>query len=112
MNEQIKIHPSIHCICEHCERAKKQHGIPLYKSKQEKDFKIVLKHIHTTANLNDNKKEIEELGHTVTNIWNIKKQGTKITLYMFYIELKQKSNNKDIYEVDSLLDCRVKFELP
>jgi len=29
---------------------------------------------------------------------------------MFYVELKAKSNNKDMYEVGSLLDCRVKFE--
>jgi len=39
------------------------------------------------------------------------KQGTKNVLHMFYIKLKQKNNNKDIYEVDSLFQCRVKFEL-
>jgi len=31
---------------------------------------------------------------------------------MFYVELKSKSNNKDIYEVSSFFDCRVKFESP
>jgi len=66
--------------------------------------------MHVTVNLDDIKKEIEELGHTVINIWNIKKQDTKKALHMLYVELKQKSNNKDIYEVDALLDCRVKFE--
>jgi len=29
---------------------------------------------------------------------------------MFYLELKPKSNNKDIYKIGSLPDCRVKFE--
>jgi len=29
---------------------------------------------------------------------------------MFYVELKQRSNNKAIYEIDSFLDCRVKFD--
>jgi len=48
-----------------------------YKPKQERSFKVVLKHIHATANLDDIKKEIEDLGHTVTNIWNIKKQALK-----------------------------------
>jgi len=43
-----------------------------YKLKQERSFKLV-KHIHTIANLNDIKKQIEDLGHIVTNIWNIKK---------------------------------------
>jgi len=56
------------------------------------------------------KKEIENLKHTVTNIWNIKKQGTKKALLIFYVELKPESNNKDIYEVGSLLECRIKFE--
>jgi len=71
-----------------------------YKPKQEKSFRVVLKHIHITANLDDIKKEIEDLGYTVTNIWNIKKQGTKKALHMFYVELKPKNNNKDIYDLD------------
>jgi len=62
-----------------------------YKLKQGKSFKVVLKHIHTTANLDDIKKEIEDLGHIVTNIWNFKKQGIKKVLHMFYVELKSKS---------------------
>jgi len=62
------------------------------------------------VNLDDVKKEIEDLGYTVTNIWNIKKQGTKKALHMFYVELKLKSNNKDIYEIGSFLDYKVKFE--
>jgi len=38
------------------------------------------------------------------------KQGTKKALHMFYVELKPKSNNKDIYEIGSFLDSRLKFE--
>jgi hypothetical protein len=81
----------------------------IYKPKQEKNFKIVLKHIHATAYLDDIKKEIENLGHIVTNIWNIKKQGKKKALFTFYVE-KPGSNNKDIYKVVSLLECRLKLE--
>jgi len=43
------------------------------------------------------KRDIEELGHKITNIWNIKKRGTKVPLNMFY-ELKVEKNNKDIYK--------------
>jgi len=81
----------------------------IYKLKQEKSFRIVLKNIHVTINLD--KIEIEDLGHIVTKIWNIKNQGTK-TFHMFYIELKPKSNNKNIYKVSSFLKYRVKFEPP
>jgi len=56
-----------------------------YKPKQERSFRIVLKHIHATANLDDMKQEIEDLGHKVTSIWNIKKQSTK-SLRMFNVE--------------------------
>jgi len=41
----------------------------LYKLKQERSFKIVLKHIHAKANLDDIKKEIENLELTIINIW-------------------------------------------
>jgi hypothetical protein len=57
--------------------------------------------------LDDIKKEI---GYTIINIWNIKKQVTKKALHMFHVELKSESNNKDVYEVGSLLECRVKFK--
>jgi len=31
---------------------------------------------------------------------------------MCYVKLKPKDNNKDIYIVGSLLECRLKFESP
>jgi len=70
---------------------------------------VILKHIHARTNPDDIKKEIEDLEHTVSNIWNIKKQDTKKALHMFYVKLEPKINNKDIYEVGSLLDYRVKL---
>jgi len=60
------------------------------------------------VNLNDIEKEIEELEHTVFNIWNIKKQDSKKALHMFNVELKPK--NKEIYNVSLLLQYRIKFE--
>jgi len=58
------------------------------------------------------KKVIEEFGHKVTNIWNIKKHGTKVSLNMFYVELKPEKNNKDIYQTIHVLGYRIKFEPP
>jgi len=113
MNEQIKIQPrsSIAYVSIVKEKVKSRNTeFYTYKSKQERSFKIVLKHIHVTANLDDIKKEIEDLEHS----YYMEYQDTRHkALHMFYIELKQKSNNKDIYEsINSLLDCRVKFEQP
>jgi len=36
----------------------------IYKPKQERSFKVILKHIHATVNLDDTKKEIKDLGYT------------------------------------------------
>jgi len=46
----------------------------------------------------------------VTNIWNIKKRGTKMPLNIFYVELKPENNNKDIYEVTHVFSYTIKFE--
>jgi hypothetical protein len=43
--------------------------------------------------------EIEKLEHMVTNIWNIKQYRTKLSLLMFFVELKPAPNNKYIYNV-------------
>jgi hypothetical protein len=77
-NEQISIQ-KLHHIYQHSERVQKQehHTFHTYKPKQKRSFTVILKYIHATANMNDTKKEIEDLGYTVTNIWNIKKQSTK-----------------------------------
>jgi hypothetical protein len=114
INKQIKIQPKNSIAYVNIVKDVKGKNTEFHtdKSKQEKGIRIVFKHIHATTNLNDIKKEIKELGHTVTNIWNIKKQGTKKAIYIFYIELKPKSNNKNIYNICSLLQCRVKFKSP
>jgi hypothetical protein len=48
----------------------------------------------------------------VSNIWNIKQHKTKLPLSMFFVELKPAPENKDIYEVEYLQQCKIKFEPP
>jgi hypothetical protein len=38
--------------------------------------------------INTEKMEIEKLGHTETNIWNIKRYRTKLPYLLFFVELK------------------------
>ncbi|KMQ90007.1 nucleic-acid-binding protein from transposon x-element [Lasius niger] len=83
-----------------------------YKPKQERNFKVVLKNMHPSTDTNEIKKALDELGHTVTNIWNIKQRRTKRALPMFIVKLQSKANNKHIYEIKSLLHCRIIFEPP
>jgi hypothetical protein len=55
--------------------------------------------MHYSINPEEMKTEIENLGHTVTNIWNIKQYRTKLPLSTFFVELKPAPNNKDIFKV-------------
>jgi len=47
-----------------------------YKTKQERSFKLVLKYMPSEEKIDEIKRDIE-LGHKVTNIWNIKKRRPK-----------------------------------
>ena len=45
-----------------------------YKPKSERCFKVILKNLHPTFNVDDIKEAFSEYGHSVTNIWNTKKR--------------------------------------
>ena len=68
--------------------------------------------MHPSTDINKIKKALSDLGHEVTNIWNIKQRETKKPLPFLIVELKQNENNKLIYETKSLLHCRVIIEPP
>lgn len=83
-----------------------------YKPKQERTYKAVLKNIHPSTPIDDIKTSLCNLGHTPTNIWNIKARTTKKPLPIFFIELQPSSNNKDIFKIKYLLNCQVNIEEP
>lgn len=83
-----------------------------YQPKEERSFRVVLKKIHHSTDPEDIKFALEELNHEVRNVWNIKHRQTKKPLNIFYIDLKPQSNNKNVYNVKSILNCIVTFEAP
>lgn len=68
--------------------------------------------MHPSTDINEIKKEIEVLNHKVIRITNILNNRTKRPLLLFYIELQQQSNNKDIYETKYLLNIIINFKQP
>jgi hypothetical protein len=69
--------------------------------------------MHYSINPEEIKTEIENLWHTVTNIWNIKQYRTKLLpLSMFFVELKPAPNNKDTFNVEYIQQCKIKFKPP
>jgi hypothetical protein len=84
----------------------------IYKLKEEKCYRVVLKYMHYSISPQEIETEIEKLGHTLTNVWNIKQYRTKLPLSMIFIELTPAPNNKDIFNVEYIQQCKIKFELP
>jgi len=68
--------------------------------------------MHYSANRSETKCEIEKLGHTVANTFNIKQNRTNIPLPLFFVDLKPSENNKDIYLIETLNYIKMKFEPP
>jgi hypothetical protein len=56
--------------------------------------------MHYSINPAEIKTEIENLGHAVTNICNIKQNRTKLPLSMVFVRLKPALKNKDIFLVE------------
>ena len=84
----------------------------IYQLKQERPFRVMLRNIHHTANLDELKFELLKHGPEVTNISNIRHRITKSPLSLFFIDIKQKPNNKEIYNLNRLMNSVVKNEPP
>lgn len=83
-----------------------------YQPKHERSFRVVLKRIHHSTNVDEIKQALEELHHIPNNIWNIKNSKTKKPLPMFFVDLQPSPNNKDVYNIRSLLNCKIEVEPP
>lgn len=83
-----------------------------YQLKEDRSFRVVLRNMHPSTDIEQLKAEINALGHEVRNVSNIRQRETKLSLPLFHIELKAQPNNKEIYNVNSLLHTIVKFEPP
>ncbi|KMQ84609.1 nucleic-acid-binding protein from transposon x-element [Lasius niger] len=89
-----------------------------YQCKQAKPYKVIIKGLHPSTNIEDIRNELAKLGHEATRISNIiiKKKvnmiQTKTALFLFYIDLTPSLNNKDIYDMEDLLYCKIKVEPP
>ena len=83
-----------------------------YQLKQERLFRVVLRNIHHSVDLDKLKFEMLKHGHEVTNISNIRHRITKNPLSLFFIDIKQKQSNKEIYNINRLMNSIVKIEPP
>jgi len=90
-----------------------------YQLKSEKSYRAVIRGLPPTCEEQEITNELIQLGHEPTKTSNIikkikNKDGKKIIkkFPLFLIELKQKENNKEIFNIKNLLHCKVTIEAP
>ncbi|KAL7287650.1 hypothetical protein TKK_0018292 [Trichogramma kaykai] len=83
-----------------------------YQSKLDKGYKAVLCNMNASVDTDTLKEAIEESGHTVLNISNIRQAVTKRPLPLFFVELKTNTNSKEILTITKLMNTIVSFEPP
>jgi hypothetical protein len=81
-----------------------------YKPRQDRRFRVVLRNLHSSTEVNDIKHALEG-GHEATNISNVKECVTNKPLPIHFIDIKPHTN-KNIYHINTLLNTTVKFEAP
>lgn len=83
-----------------------------FQMKQDRPYKVVMKHIHHTTPTEEIKNALKEKGHKVRNILNIKNKHNNEPMPIFFIDLEPSENNKDIYDVRAIDNKHVLFEPP
>lgn len=83
-----------------------------YQVKQDRAYRIVIRHLHSTVPTDEIKQEIEKTGHKVRNIMNIRDRISKLPLPLFYVDLEPKDNNKDIYKLQYISNMKITIEPP
>jgi hypothetical protein len=83
-----------------------------YQFKQERAYRIVIRNLHYSTPTAQITTELEEQGHKVRNILNVKHRATKEPLPLFFIDLEPKENNKTIYDIEFLCNMKITVEAP
>lgn len=83
-----------------------------YQTKQDRSFRVVIKNMHYSTDINDLKNAVECEGFSVRNIVNARHFKTKTPMSMFFVDLEPNPNNKDIYHIQYLLNAKITIEPP
>lgn len=83
-----------------------------YQLKEERAYRVVIKYLHHSTNVDDIKEELAKLGHNVRNIINAQHRISKEPLNLFFADIEPAENNKQIYNVRTLQNRIVQIEPP
>lgn len=83
-----------------------------YQLKEERAYRIVIKHLHHSTDIEEIRQELLELGHKARNILNAQHRITKEPLNLFFIDLEPAENNKEVYKITALQNKIIQIEPP
>jgi hypothetical protein len=82
-----------------------------YQLPDEKPYRIVVRGLHSTTNIDDIKQEIETHEHKVRAVVNVISRE-KVALPLFFVDLEPAPNNPSVFEITNILHCKIKIEEP
>jgi hypothetical protein len=83
-----------------------------YQLKQETAFRVVLKYLHHTTDIEEIRQDLLQQGHVARNIVNAHHRITKEPLNLFFIDLEPDKNNKEIYKITAIQNKLIHIEPP
>lgn len=83
-----------------------------YSLEEEKTFRVVLKHMHHSTNIELIKQALLKEGHDVVNIMNVINRETKQKKNLFFIDIKRDTNNKGIFKIKNIENTIIEIEGP
>lgn len=83
-----------------------------YLPRPSQPFRILLRHHHYTTPTVDIINCLSDFGHNVVSISKIPHHANKVPLSLFSISLACKTNTREIFNINKILNSIVKFEYP
>lgn len=83
-----------------------------YQMKSQRKYRVVIRNLHHSTNIDEIKEELEVQGHEVANVHNIRHRATKEPLSMFYVDLVPSQNNKKVFDIKTINHTRIVIEPP
>jgi hypothetical protein len=83
-----------------------------YQQKENRAFRVVIKHLHHSTNLKETEQELNMERHKVRTILNARSRLTKEPINLFFVDLEPATNNKDIYKIVKIQNKAIEIEPP
>jgi hypothetical protein len=82
-----------------------------YQLKEDKAYRVVIRGLHQSIETTTIATELQELGYNVRTVTNVLNRE-KVKLPLFYVDLEPDRKNSTIFNLTSLLYCKIAVEEP